>query len=538
MDLEDPDMSAALESLITESGSSPVTRIKILGKRPIEKEHLPASSKISRSSTDSSLTSHQEPNSGSVISLTDTIRNNRYSDNNAGPFDVHVQRISNPKAQLHPIFVGRAVCELGISDILEIKKAGFSKASIYFKTKEAANALVNDRKLSEKDLKAFIPPFRTSRKGIIRDVPPEFTDQQILESIVSPFKVIAVSRLNRRITTPPYLDSQSDPPPAITYSPSLSVSITFEGQKIPKHIYLFHVSYPVSPYVARVSRCNKCYRFGHIKTNCKSQPRCSHCGEKGHSFSEEHCHQSHRPPTCANCKGEHRADSFICPEFLTQKEIRKYAAYRNISLLDAREIFKGNRTPPSFSSSSEMFPKLNSSCFTSRPPDSNPRAPSSPPLEYTSPHLSFAQAAKTLSSSSSPHSSPLCIPAPDRASCKSSPSLPALTRHTHVTRLNKKPRLPPSPYRPPHPYVSFPAPLSTFSNVSVNHSDNPHTPSTSSPPSLPITPQNALNHILRLIIDLLPLLTSSDFPGLAPTILQFIRNLPANLDNSPPPPPI
>lgn len=253
MDLKDSDMIAALESLISEAGSPPAPRAKILGKRPNEKEYSPTSTKVSRSSTESNLTSHHKSISGSSSSLTDTIRNNRYSENNAGPYDVHIQRISNPKPQLHPIFVGRAVCELGIEDILEIKKIGFSKVSIYFKSRDAANALINDRRLSVKDLEAFIPPFRISRKSIIRDVPLDLTDQQILHNITSPIKVVAVNRLNRKITTTYHSDSQIDTSSTASYSPSLSVSLTFEGQKIPKHIYMYHVSYPVSPYIARVS---------------------------------------------------------------------------------------------------------------------------------------------------------------------------------------------------------------------------------------------------------------------------------------------
>ncbi|EFN73163.1 hypothetical protein EAG_04000, partial [Camponotus floridanus] len=121
------------------------------------------------------------------------------------------------------------------------------------------------------------------------------------------------------------------------YTPSLTVAITFEGQKIPKHVYLFHVRYSVSPYIARVTLCHKCYRFGHIKTNCKSSPRCAHCGEKGHSLPEEElCQRKDLPPKCINCQGEHRADSSTCPEILLQRDIRKYAAYRNITFVDAR----------------------------------------------------------------------------------------------------------------------------------------------------------------------------------------------------------
>lgn len=154
--------------------------------------------------------------------------------------------------------------------------------------------------------------------------------------------------------------------PHPTHTPSLTVSITFEGQKIPKHITMFHVRYSVSPYISRVSRCNQCFRFGHIKIN-KNQPRCVHYDEKGHSFSKENCQRSDTSPKCVNCQGDHRVDSSTCPEFTTKKKIRKFAAYRNISLLDAREIFRGNRSPPPYSSSSEEFPSLPLFHYTHNP---------------------------------------------------------------------------------------------------------------------------------------------------------------------------
>ncbi|XP_029680875.1 uncharacterized protein LOC115246299 [Formica exsecta] len=324
---EDPQFEAALSSLISEARSTSFTNKKDRGKRSGGQEvHPPAVKTFT----------------GSVITLTDNIRNNRYSDGNAGPFDVHVQRKSDPGAPLHPISVGRIICGLNIQDILEIKRIGLSKVLVFFKSGSAANSLVQDQRLAAKNLEAFIPPFRTSRKAIIKDVPLHLTDQMILDIISSPIKVVAVNRLNRRISRPFVNNSQEHVNSSSNYTPSLTVLLTFEGQKIPKHVTMFHVRYPVSPYISKVSRCNQCFRFGHIKINCKGQPRCVHCGEKGHIFSKESCQLSEAPPKCANCQGCHRADSPTCPEFTIQKEIRKFAAYRNVLLLDAREIFKAH----------------------------------------------------------------------------------------------------------------------------------------------------------------------------------------------------
>lgn len=165
---------------------------------------------------------------------------------------------------------------------------------------------------------------------------------------------------------------------------------------------MFHVRYPVSPYIARVSRCNQCFRFGHIKVNCKSQPRCAHCEGKGHTFSKEQCQHSEDPPKCANCKGDHRVDSPSCPELITQKEIRKYAAFRNVFLLDAINIFKGNKSSPLCSLSSEEYPNLPFTRNSTNPLQSNP-FPHFPPSTFTSSSTSFANAARTSSVISNPY---------------------------------------------------------------------------------------------------------------------------------------
>lgn len=125
--------------------------------------------------------------------------------------------------------------------------------------------------------------------------------------------------------------------------------ITFKSQKIPRSVALFYVSYTVSPYISRVSIYHSCDRFGHIKAIYRSKPRCVHCGTKGHIFDKEQCPYSNELPKCCNCGENHRADSCSCPELLIQKEIRQYAVC--ISLLNASDIVRGNRSPSSNTSS-------------------------------------------------------------------------------------------------------------------------------------------------------------------------------------------
>ncbi|CAL1682492.1 unnamed protein product [Lasius platythorax] len=64
------------------------------------------------------------------------------------------------------------------------------------------------------------------------------------------------------------------------YLSSKTGSVTFDGQRLPKNFS--HVIYEMFPYVSRVSQCYSCFRFGHVKANCKSSARCANCGEKRH----------------------------------------------------------------------------------------------------------------------------------------------------------------------------------------------------------------------------------------------------------------
>lgn len=266
--------------------------------------------------------------------------------------------------------------------------------------------------------------------------------------------------------------------------------------------------------------------FGHIKASCKSQLRCVHCGEKGHSFSYEHCQQSQLPPKCANCQGNHRADSPTCPEFLMQQEIRKYSATRNISLLDAKEIFKGNRTPPSFSSSSEEFPPLSHPHLNSHPSYSNLYYPQT--IDHTSPHLSYVQASKTFLPS---HSQPLPFPTPTRDI-----HISKLSSFSQPTRTNKNSHDSPSSHKIPRPSVSFPSLPPSISVPSTTHPAPSPFLTNSTPLSSDsiTTPQDAIILITTLIIKFLPLFSSSNLLDLLPAITQFLRNLPSNSAHTPP----
>jgi hypothetical protein len=78
----------------------------------------------------------------------------------------------------------------------------------------------------------------------------------------------------------------------------------------------------------RVRICYRCWRFGHITTQCMAPQRCGRCSEKGHK--KENCPKPPEVKHCCNCKGPHAAyDEKNCP--IQQQENERV---RNLQALD------------------------------------------------------------------------------------------------------------------------------------------------------------------------------------------------------------
>lgn len=89
----------------------------------------------------------------------------------------------------------------------------------------------------------------------------------------------------------------------------------------------------VTPYVAPVTQCYACYRYGHTKAQCKSKTEiCRRCG-KTHDKSDTECSMR-----CVNCGGEdHEPTSRQCSERIRQQVIKQLMAYENLTYFDANE---------------------------------------------------------------------------------------------------------------------------------------------------------------------------------------------------------
>lgn len=75
---------------------------------------------------------------------------------------------------------------------------GYSKILVQLKSRDSANSLINIPVLKIKNLVAYTPTFRVSIQGIMRNVPLDISEEEIIRKLESPFELAAVRRLNKK----------------------------------------------------------------------------------------------------------------------------------------------------------------------------------------------------------------------------------------------------------------------------------------------------------------------------------------------------
>lgn len=283
---------------------------------------------------------HQSP-SVQLNYVTPEFQNGKrlYSSEDTAPFIVHVTKSetsANSGTILRPIQFGQFLYKNNINNIVidGIKRIGRNRVSIEFKTSLQANSFLDLPILSSSGYIASIPSYSVSRMGIVREVPVDWTMEELVSNIEVPSGyggVVKARRLSRKS-----MNDQNVP----VWIPTQSVVLTFTGQKLPSHVYCYFTSLPVETYVLPTIQCNKCCRFGHVKAQCRSRPRCYKCAQmhEGETCSVD-------TPTCLFCSGSHNANNTSCPEHSRQKAIKLVMSQESISYLEASARFPQVRRP-------------------------------------------------------------------------------------------------------------------------------------------------------------------------------------------------
>ena len=185
---------------------------------------------------DSTLANHNAP-LGDISNVNNSNNSKsevkQYSLTNQGPFVGFAEPIDSTKVKghLHPTTTGRLLAAKYAGNLISVSASGSFNISITLNNMDAANRLLKDETFSTHNLRFSIPSHCLNRQAVIRDIPLNLSEAVILNELSASYPNISkAERLNRRITSE---DSST------SLVPFKSIRLTFEGQNLPDHIYLF-----------------------------------------------------------------------------------------------------------------------------------------------------------------------------------------------------------------------------------------------------------------------------------------------------------
>lgn len=303
----------------------------------------------------------------------------KYSESDSGPFVVQVSSDSSSASHMRGLKMAQTIYNNRVPGIKEMKNAGRNKLNVYFASAREANVFIDNPALDQHNLKAAIPRFQVSRMGVVRQIPLEWSLEELIDAIECPSgtgTVIKARRLNKK----KYIDGQP------SWDPTPTVVLTFLGQNLPEKIYIFSMAIPVDNYRLPTIQCHKCCRFGHIKDQCRSNPRCAKCAQN-HATSD--CKVPDSDVTCLYCSGPHTATDSRCPEFSRQRSIKSVMSIENIGYVEAARRFRPVRT--SYADKARQNSMSDSQQIPLSQPSDNQQIPLSQISDIQSPSFSPTQ---------------------------------------------------------------------------------------------------------------------------------------------------
>lgn len=143
------------------------------------------------------------------------------------------------------------------------------------------------------------------------------------------------------------------------WTDSTSLKLAFKGDHKVDHITIGMSYYKVRPFIPEPLQCFNCQRLGHGSSGCPNKIRCLLCGAE---HDKKNCTVPQDHQRCANCRGNHRANSKECWYIRQACEIERIKIVSNKTHNEARSEFVSNRAgnldTQGSSLRSENFPRL------------------------------------------------------------------------------------------------------------------------------------------------------------------------------------
>ena len=163
------------------------------------------------------------------------------------------------------------------------------------------------------DTKAVRPQKQVSI-GIARDVPIDYSEDDLKEEILESYAVTEVKRLKRNDKSLPVIKIFFDSADTLQEAMKMGIKLK-EG--------LLLAVEESSPRGGRVIRCYQCQKFGHVQARCTNKIKCVKCGKEGHGHTEtgeQKCTEG-TDVKCANCGEQHYANSYSCSKFVEIRQL-------------------------------------------------------------------------------------------------------------------------------------------------------------------------------------------------------------------------
>ncbi|CAG9763744.1 unnamed protein product [Ceutorhynchus assimilis] len=127
---------------------------------------------------------------------------NLYSPTDKGPFVVFIEstdKSGNNIGRFNDLKIAKDIFNLKLTNIKNINNKGLNRLSIEFDEYKAANEFIENTFLKDKGYSIFVPYNFVTCKGIVRQVHKDIPLNELTDAISSPFEVLDIVRLNRKI---------------------------------------------------------------------------------------------------------------------------------------------------------------------------------------------------------------------------------------------------------------------------------------------------------------------------------------------------